>query len=731
MAPPHPPHHPEVDFRRVFEASLDHYALVAPDPPDFTVLAASEGYVRLTLKDRDELLGCSIFTAFPQNPADTDGQGQSILRDSFETVIRERRIHGIGTFRYDIPDQEGRFIERYWSPRNIPILDEDGRLIYILHRVDEVTDFVLRERLQTREASSSTEIPRGKRLLIAEADPGRGSYLEQLFATQWQVEVVPTAGEALERIRREPPDMVFSGMDLPDLGGDDLVRTLRKMPVGGDLPVILAVADANPRQFRQAFEAGANEVVSGQASARELIARGEAQMAAAELHRTLPERTRELYHQLFMQAPIAIALMEGIDHVYTLSNPAHDELADQRPLLGRTAREAFPEPGLEEFFERLDQVYATGKPFTASEAFAEFRAPGSVEATPRYLTFAYLPVNGLKGEIVGVAAFVQDVTGEVEARKALEREGERKDEFLSLLAHELRNPLTPIANAAQLLDLKAASIDPEQLNQVSSLITRQITHLTRIVDDLLDLSRIDQGRITLQKETVDLRELVPQAVESIADLREGRTFDFSVDLPDSPLTVYGDPVRLTQVLANLLDNAAKYTPGGGWIRLEGHREGERAVLRVRDNGAGMDPSFLPKLFKTFERGPNRDTQVMGLGLGLPLVKRLLRLHGGTVEAWSPGPGMGSTFTVRLPARAPETTGGTDEAAPLCNTAGQILIAEDNEDVAGSLRFLLEALGQKVRRAANGQEALEAIRSFRPALVLLDIGLPDMTGFEVA
>ena len=229
-----------------------------------------------------------------------------------------------------------------------------------------------------------------------------------------------------------------------------------------------------------------------------------------------------------------------------------------------------------------------------------------------------------------------------------------------------------------------------------------------------------------------MRELVPQAAESIPDLRERGPEGLTQALPEHPLLVHGDRVRLTQALTNLLDNAAKHTRRDAEIRIEASREDGEVVVRVRDQGVGIDPAFLPHLFEPFERGPDRDSRLMGLGLGLPLVKRLTELHDGSVEADSPGAGRGCTFTLRLPAG--ESADGEEpaEASAVETTeSGQILLVEDNEDVASSLEFLLEGLGQAVRRATSGQEAMEVTARSRPALIYIDIGLPDMTGFEVA
>ena len=343
-----------------------------------------------------------------------------------------------------------------------------------------------------------------------------------------------------------------------------------------------------------------------------------------------------------------------------------------------------------------------------------------------------IPLKNPDGSIRGWVGMNTDITERHRAEEQLREADRRKDEFLALLGHELRNPLTPIASAAQLLELKKDSITAQELEQISATLSRQTNHLTRMVGDLLDLSRLDRGRINLQQETVDLRDLVPQAVESIPVLQEEGGFDFGISLPDDALMVHGDPVRLVQVLANLLDNATKYTPPRGWIRVEASREGDEVLVRVRDSGKGIDPDALSSLFEPFERGTSRESPVLGLGLGLPLVKRLVELHGGSIEARSPGPGMGSVFSLRLPAQRPE---GVREDAPgsaaTVDRRGRVLLVEDHEQVARLLRMLLETLGQEVRCAATGREALEAAVASPPGLALIDIGLPDISGFELA
>ncbi len=329
----------------------------------------------------------------------------------------------------------------------------------------------------------------------------------------------------------------------------------------------------------------------------------------------------------------------------------------------------------------------------------------------------------------------QELQSEVEQRKraeeALREADRRKDEFLAMLAHELRNPLAPIRNALEVM--KRSEAAPEALRQTREMMERQVQVMARLVEDLLDVSRITRGKVELRKGLVDLRAVVARAVETARPLIEARGHDFTMDLPPEGLPVEGDAVRLAQVIANLLNNAAKYTEPGGRIRLSAGREGGEIVLRVRDTGVGIAPDVLPRVFDLFvqEAHPSNLSQG-GLGIGLTLVKRLVEMHGGRVEAHSEGPGKGSEFVMRLPAAEaplprPElgpTTGGS--------AAGRrILVVDDNADSADSLAELLQFWGHEVRTAHSGAEALDAARDFRPDAVLLDLGMPDMNGYEAA
>jgi PAS domain S-box-containing protein len=317
-----------------------------------------------------------------------------------------------------------------------------------------------------------------------------------------------------------------------------------------------------------------------------------------------------------------------------------------------------------------------------------------------------------------------------QAEAALREADRRKDEFLALLSHELRNPLAPILTATQLMQLRGDVATPHE----REVILRQAQHLVRLVDDLLDVSRVARGKITLAKGSLQLASVVAKAVEATAALLEQRRHRLSLSVPSEGLPIEGDEVRLTQVVSNLLTNAARYTPPGGRVEVTAAREGDEVLLRVRDSGNGIDPVLLPSLFDMFVQGPRGpDRSQSGLGLGLSLVRMLTELHGGTVSARSDGPGLGSEFTVRLPAstrlvdqaRAPLHPG-----TPRARVNQRVLVVDDNRDGAEMIATLLAAAGHDVRVANDPSEALLGLDAFTPQVAILDIGLPVMDGYAL-
>jgi PAS domain S-box-containing protein len=336
--------------------------------------------------------------------------------------------------------------------------------------------------------------------------------------------------------------------------------------------------------------------------------------------------------------------------------------------------------------------------------------------------------------IVGICL---DVTERRQAEEALKDVNRRKDEFLAMLAHELRNPLAPIRNAAQLLNVHSSG-RPE-IEWARAVIERQTKHLASLVDGLLDVSRMVSGQITLKKKAVELSEIVNDAVETSRPLIRLRKHHLTVQLPDEPVLLEADVTRLSQVISNLLNNAAKYTDDGGQIRLDATVDNGVITIRVRDTGLGIDPQLLPHIFDLFtqaERTPDRSEG--GLGIGLTLVKRLVELHKGSVEARSEGLGSGAEFIVRLPALARTGTQPVEKvasrvpvAAPADARGLRILVVDDNVDAADSIAMLLSMEGHQTRAVNTARAALLAVPEFKPEVVLLDIGLPEMDGYEVA
>ncbi len=308
-----------------------------------------------------------------------------------------------------------------------------------------------------------------------------------------------------------------------------------------------------------------------------------------------------------------------------------------------------------------------------------------------------------------------------------------KEEFMALLSHELRNPLSPILNSLNIL--RQVRTNNPIIEQAGNIINRQVVQMVRLVDDLLDISRITKGKLRLTKEKVEVRVVANRAAETARPLMDARKHDFSVSLPTGPVWVEADPARMEQIFVNLLNNAAKYTDAGGLVRMSVYQEGAEAVIRVRDNGVGIAPEVLPHIFDLFMQGDNAPIRSHGgLGIGLALVRTLVEMQGGRVQGRSGGPGQGSEFTVKLPAVSATPGHGAQtmlEPGQQGGRALRILVVEDNVDSADSLNLLLRLYGHDVQVARTGPTALEMASAFRPDVVLLDIGLPGMDGYEVA
>jgi len=446
---------------------------------------------------------------------------------------------------------------------------------------------------------------------------------------------------------------------------------------------------------------------------------------------------------ILMHAPVAAALLEGPDLKVTVANDQFNSLFGKAVAVDQRFEAAFPELAGSELAARLHTARRTGQAQTIDEwAFTRKSADGQDEV--RWFSLSVQPLNGRRAA-QSIVAIAHDMTGQVKARRILERSfiereallselelaNRAKDEFLAMLGHELRNPLSPIVTALQLMRMRGDTTTERE----QQIIQRQVDHLIRLVDDLLDVSRVTRGMIELKQETVILAEVIAKSLEMASPLLEQREHHVQCNV-EADLPWCGDPVRLAQVVANLLTNAARYTAPGGDIHIQAFGERDQVVILVKDNGIGLDPEVLPRIFDLFfQAGKSVNRAQGGLGIGLALVKSLVELHGGSVQAKSDGLGSGSEFVIRLPIlpsveRQVEPCGSSDLSSAQAAKPKRILLVDDNEDGVELLGHLLRESGHDVRVTYDPAAALSVVERFAPDFAFVDIGLPVMDGYEL-
>lgn len=458
-----------------------------------------------------------------------------------------------------------------------------------------------------------------------------------------------------------------------------------------------------------------------------------ARYESGELHEQTQREAEEslaLLDTLQETAPVGFAFVdcelryERINETLALINgmPAEQHI-------GRTIGEVLPD--LAPHIEHLHrQVLETGEPIVNLEINAP--QPSDLSVMGTWLASYYPVENG--GKMLGVGVVIVEITERKRIEEALRDADRRKDEFLAMLSHELRNPLAPIRSSVDILRLEP--LRNERLERARDIIDSQVDHLVHIVDDLLDVSRITRGQIHLNRQRVNTETIVRDAIAASRPLIDSRNHDLSVSLPEVPAELDADSTRLVQVLTNLLNNAARYAEPGGHIELTAARESSALMLSVRDDGVGISEDLLPHVFDLFVQSDRSlDRSNGGLGIGLTVAKRLVEMHGGSIAASSRGVGQGSEFTVRLPlAEHAEIASSTPNAASVVTHAQaallKILIVDDNETVVESASMLLEILGHEPHAAFDGQSALKLAAEIRPDVCLIDIGLPGMNGYEL-
>lgn len=445
---------------------------------------------------------------------------------------------------------------------------------------------------------------------------------------------------------------------------------------------------------------------------------------------TVSERRRRLYETFLENSP-DLAYVFALDHRFTYANKVLLAMWGKTwdEAIGKTCLELGYEPWHAEMHDReIDQVIATRQPIRGE---VPFKGTNGL----RVYEYIFTPVLGLDGEVEAIAGTTRDITERKQAEDGLLNADRRKDEFLAMLAHELRNPLAPIAAAAEVLQMRAS--DEQMTRRSSEIITRQVKHMIGLVDDLLDVSRVTRGLVTISKNLLDLKSVVYSAVEQVTPFIEAQRHHLTFDLASEKAMVMGDQKRLVQIFTNLLNNASKYTPPGGEIRLGLVADGDALILSIEDNGIGMPAELQPHVFDLFTQAERTtDRTLGGLGIGLALARNLTELHGGTIACYSAGKDLGSTFSVRLPrhdraAASAENLGEGDSGTAPAVQVLRILVVDDNSDAADTLAQLLELLGHRTQVAHGGKAALQVMLEFRPQVVLLDLGMPDMDGYQVA
>jgi PAS domain S-box-containing protein len=572
------------------------------------------------------------------------------------------------------------------------------------------------------------------RIVWADDNADMRDYVRRLLSSRYAVEAVPDGEAALAAVRRQPPDLVLADVMMPRLDGFGLLRELRADPRICDLPVILLSARAGEESRVEGLGAGADDYLVKPFRARELLARIDARLQMARLRReanealrTSEERFRTLADNMSQFAWMADAqgwIFWYNRRWYEYTGTTLEEMQ------GWGWKKVHHPEHVDRVVKRIQHSWDTG------EAWEDTFPLRGKDGTYRWFLSRAIPIRDAQGRVLRWFGTNTDVTAQRAAEEALKEADRRKDEFLATLAHELRNPLAPIRNSLHILRL--AGSDSGAAEGVRAMLERQVNHMVRLVDDLMEVSRITRGKIELRKEPVELAAVVRSAVETSRPLIEAARHQLAISLPAEPLLLDADPVRLAQVLANLLNNAAKYTEEEGQIWLTARREGADAVVSVRDTGMGIPAEMLRKVFDLFTQVDRNYSRAQGgLGIGLTLVRSLVDKHGGSVEVKSDGPGRGSESVVRLPLRKEEGGRRKEESTPsdssflLPNSSLKMLVVDDNRDAADSLGLLLKLLGAEVLTVHDGSAALEALRTYQPSVVLLDIGMPGMDGYEVA
>ncbi|MBL0726446.1 ATP-binding protein [Piscinibacter sp. HJYY11] len=576
------------------------------------------------------------------------------------------------------------------------------------------------------------------RVLLADDNADLRHYVQRLLEPEHEVVTAHDGVEALALAREARPDLVVTDMMMPRLDGFGLMRALREDASLQSVPILMLSARAGEEARIEGRQAGADDYLVKPFSARELRSRVSSLLAGEVIRSHAIASLREHSDQmaaLLNHAPVGAVLI-GADFRILQANPVALPVFSnvEGGIVGRDLGEVMHLLWDKPFADKVERIFrhtlVTGEPYAAPETAERRRDRGVVEYYEWRVDRIPMPDGGH-----GLVCYLRDISRQVLARKELEAShaalrdvDDRKSAFIATLSHELRNPLAPLRNGLEIL---RRVNDPAMQERVRSMMDRQLTHMVRLIDDLLDVSRISRGKVELQRRHVSLVQVLQHALEASRPFVEQAGHELKVELPSEHIVVHADLTRLAQVFINLLNNAAKFTPSGGTVSVRVDHEGGQALVRIADTGLGIDPALQQQVFDMF-------TQVHrsqgGLGIGLALARGLAQMHDGDITLRSAGRGQGSEFTVHIPiaqATSDDAATGDDAAAVAPAQQRRVLVADDNRDSARSLSLILEMLGHRTIIAFDGEEALALARRFKPDVMLLDIGMPKLDGYDVA
>ena len=656
----------EPDYRALFTQLPGAYLAL---DASLRILDATEAFLRAFSRERGGVAGRYFTECFPPDAGGTHARVIAQMRVGLDEVLQSRqpRSATVMEARSGGPGAAAR----EWALRTAPILRGDGSVAYLIQRVEDVTGLaqaedrrparqlpVLQEAARVAKLTGRVPVPadvEAPHVLLIVEEPTMNECVAQVLGHRYWVSRAFAGHEGLQRaLQPDRPDLIIADASLPDMTATGMVDEMRRHGSLEDVPIVMLTADTEDALRVQLLRRGVQDFLHKPFSGEELIARVENLLAKWQRAGQRLRQSEERYRTLFNSVEEGFCILEVLfddsdkaaDYMFVETSPSFERQTGLAGVQGKRARELGPDIE-DRWLEIYGKVALTGEPVRFESHAAHLGR--------WFDTYAFRYGDRENRQ---VAVVLNDITARRRTEQALQEADRRKDQFLALLAHELRNPLAPIRNAVHILRMSAAA-NTAPLGQLLPMMERQLVHMVRLLDDLLDVSRITRGMIDLRKETIDVAQAVQAGVEASKPVIDSLGHHLSVWLPPEPVLLEADPVRLAQIVSNLLNNAAHYSARGARIHLAAQREGSAVRLSVTDTGAGLREEDLDSIFGLFVQiGRPSARRHGGLGIGLSLVRSLVEMHGGRVEARSAGLGHGSEFIVRLPAlppaRRPET-----------------------------------------------------------------------------